>query len=129
MKQVGLWIDHRRAVIVTLDGKDDKGVVEEIVSGMEKHVRYSGGGDAQDGVADNQVDRRFDGHLDKYYDRVVEHLKDADAILLFGPGEAKGELRKLLVHLGKEDLVAGVEAADKLTDNQIAALVREHFHK
>jgi hypothetical protein len=129
MKEVGLWIDHRRAVIVTLDGKDDKGVVEEIISGMEKHVRYSGGGDVQDGVADNQVDRRFNGHLDKYYDRVAEHLKDAGAILLIGPGEAKGELRKLLAHLGHGDLVVGVETADKLTNNQIAALVREHYHK
>jgi stalled ribosome rescue protein Dom34 len=132
MKQVGLWIDHRRAVIVTLSGqggKDDKGVIEQIDSDMEKHVRFSGGGGMQDGAADNQVDRRYDGHLDKYYDRVAEHLKDADAILLLGPGEAKGEMRKLLVHLGHGDLVAGVETADKLTDNQIAAVVREHFHK
>ena len=129
MKDVGLWIDHRRAVIVTLDGKDDKGTVEEIISGMEKHVRYSGGGDVQDGVADNQVDRRFNGHLDKYYDRVAEHLKDAAAILILGPGEAKVELQKLLAHQGKGGLVAGVQAADKMTDPQLAALVREHFRK
>ena len=129
MKEIGLWIDHRRAVIVTLDGKEDKGTVEEIVSGMEKHVRYSGSGDVQDGIADDQVDKRFDGHLDKYYDRVVEYLKDADAILILGPGEAKGELRKLLAHLGKGELVVGVEAADKMTDGQIAALVREHYRK
>ena len=129
MKEVGLWIDHRRAVIVTLDGKDDKGVVEEVVSGMEKHVRYSSGAHVQEDIAEDQQDKRFNGHLNKYYEEVAEHLKDAAAILILGPGEAKRELQKLCTHQGKGGLVLGVEAADKMTDHQLAALVRQHFHK
>jgi hypothetical protein len=127
MKEVGLWIDHRRAVIVTLDGKDDKGTVEEIISGMEKHVRYSSGAHMQEDVAEDQQDKRFNGHLNKYYEEVAGRLHDAAAILILGPGEAKGELQKLLTQQGKGKLIAGVEAADKMTDNQIASKVREHY--
>lgn len=129
MKEVGLWIDHRRAVIVTLDGKDDKGTVEEVVSGMEKHVRYSSGTHVQEDVAEDQQDKRFNGHLNKYYEEVAGRLRDAAAILILGPGEAKGELHKLLIHQGQGELVVGVQAADKMTDNQLAVLVRQHFRK
>ncbi|MDO9066463.1 MAG: hypothetical protein Q7U96_05205 [Chloroflexota bacterium] len=132
MKEVGLWIDHRRAVIVTLDGKDDKGAhgtIEEVVSGMEKHVRYSSGAHVQEDVAEDQQDKRFNGHLNKYYEEVAGRLRDAAAILILGPGEAKGELQKLLTHQGKGELVVGVQAADKMTDNQLAVLVRQHFRK
>ena len=132
MKEVGLWIDHRRAVIVTLDGKDDKGAqgtIEEVVSGMEKHVRYSSGAHVQEDVAEDQQDKRFNGHLNKYYEEVAGRLRDAAAILILGPGEAKGELQKLLARQGKGGLVVGVQAADKMTDHQLAVLVRQHFHK
>lgn len=129
MKEMGLWIDHRRAVIVTLEGKDDKGTVQEVLSGMEKHVRYSSGSDVQEGPAEDQVDKRFAGHLNKYYEDVAAHLHDAAAILILGPGEAKVEMEKLLARQGKGSLVAGVQAADKMTDNQLAALVRQHFRK
>jgi len=129
MKQVGLWIDHRRAVIVTLEGKGDKGTVQEVLSGMEKHIRYEGGSDVQEGPAEDQVDKRYTGHLSKYYEDVADHLKDAGAILILGPGEAKTELEKVLAHHGLGKVVAGVQAADKLTDNQIAVLVRQHYQK
>jgi hypothetical protein len=136
MKEVGLWIDHRRAVIVTVVAKDDTGAqnrkdatvtVEEVVSGMEKHVRYSSGDDVQSDVAEDQRDRRFNGHLTKYYEKVAGYLRDASSIVILGPGEAKRELQKVLSHLGKGELVTGVEAADKLTNAQIVGLVRQHF--
>ena len=56
---VGLWIDHRKAVIASLAGKVEK--TRRIVSDMEKHVRFSAG--AQEASAENQRDRRFAGHL------------------------------------------------------------------
>ena len=38
--QVGLWIDHRKAVIVTLSDEGDATTLVE--SNVERHVRYSG---------------------------------------------------------------------------------------
>jgi hypothetical protein len=34
------------------------------------------------------------GHLNIYYDAVTACIRDAESILIFGPGEAKGELQK-----------------------------------
>ena len=122
-KSVGLWIDHRQAIIVSLTDKG--GTTMRIVSHMEKHVRFSRA--AQDASAENQRDRRFTGHLQKYYDEVVSSIRDADAILILGPGEAKGELKARLESEALGRRIAGVEAVDKMTDQQIESKVRQYF--
>lgn len=120
---VGLWIDHRKAVIVSLTEKVGK--TTRVISRMEKHVRFSGG--AQDSAAEDQRDRRFTGHLDKYYDRVVASIRGANSILILGPGEAKAELKARLKAEALDGRIAGIETVDKMTDQQIVARVRQHF--
>jgi hypothetical protein len=122
-KEVGVWIDHRKAVIAIISGKNED--LRQIDSNMEKHVRYSGG--AQEDSAEDQRDRRFAGHLDKYYDEVIACIRDADSILILGPGEAKIELEARLGHEALRGRVVGIEAADKMTDRQVAARVRRRF--
>jgi hypothetical protein len=128
-RNAGLWIDHKEAIIVfaanEADGAEE---TKRMQSGMEKHVRYSGRA-ASEGVAEDQRDRKFASDLDLYYDEVIAQLKDATSILIFGPGEAKGELKKRMEHKGLGDAIVGVETTDKMTDNQIAAKVREHYKK
>ena len=120
---VGLWIDHRKAVIVNLREKGEE--TSEIPSHMEKHVRFSGG--AEDSAAEDQRDRRFTGHLHRYYDEVVSSLRDADSILILGPGEAKVELKARLDSEALGGRVVGIETVDKMTNGQIAAKVRQYF--
>ena len=74
-------------------------------------------------------EKDFTGHLNIYYDAVIACIRDADSILIFGPGEAKGELEKRLASKGLSGRVVGVETVDKMTDRQIAAKVRQHFPK
>ena len=125
-KQVGLWIDHKEAFIVFVgEGAEE---TQHLESGMEKHVRFSGRHSADDGSADNQRDRQFAEHLSKYYDEVIATIREVEAIFLFGPGEAKGELKKQLVAHGLGERIVGVETTDKLTENQVAAKVRLHYH-
>ena len=124
-REVGVWIDHRKAVIAILAGTTEQ--VRQVTSNMEKHVRYSGA--AQEDSAEDQRDRRFTGHLNKYYDQVIGCIRDADSILILGPGEAKVELEE---RLGKEALrgrIVGIETVDKMTDRQVAARVRQRFLK
>jgi hypothetical protein len=47
--------------------------------------------------------------------------------LIFGPGEAKGELKRRLASMKLADRVTAVETADKMTDPQIVAKVRTYF--
>jgi stalled ribosome rescue protein Dom34 len=118
-KCVGVWIDHRKAVIVTI--KDGAEEIHSVVSGVEKHVRYSGG------MPEDQQEHRFTNHLNEFYASIISHLHDADSILLLGPGEAKVEFKTRLESNALGDRVDGIETVDKLTDRQIAAKVREHF--
>jgi len=132
-KEAGLWIDHRQAVIVIL--LDQKEETKRIRSNVGKHVSYSGASHAQaatgshDDSAENKRDRRFDDQLSRYYDAVFAYLRDADSILIFGPGEAKVELQKCLEAHGLSDRIVAVKTTDKMTDDQIAAEVRQHFRE
>ena len=122
--KVGLWIDHKKAVMVFLtDGSEE---IRVIASNMEKHVRFSGDSSEQ-GSADDMRDRQYASHLDRFYDDVIAYIHDAESILLLGPGEAKGELAKLLESKGLKQRLVGIETVDKMTDHQIAARVRQHF--
>jgi hypothetical protein len=122
-RNVGIWIDHREAFIVSLS--DNTNETMRITSHMEKHVRFSGG--AENSGGDDQRDKRFTGHLNKYYDKVVSSIRDADAIFIIGPGEAREELKARLEGEALGKRIAGIEAADKMTDGQITARVKEWF--
>lgn len=130
-REAGLWIDHRQAVIVTFVGQAE--VTKRIVSNMEKHVRYSGASHPKDQTeshndsAEDIRDRRFDDHLSTFYDEVIACLSDVDAILILGPGEARVELQKRLEAQEPRGRIVAIEAADKMSDGQIAAQIRQHF--
>jgi hypothetical protein len=130
MKQnAGLWIDHKQAIVVFIGiGTDANEEIKRMKSGMEKHVRYSG--ESSEGAsAEDARERQYTTHLNQYYDHVITLLRDAESILVFGPGEAKGEFNKRLIHKGMGERVVGVGTTDKMTDGQISAKVREHFKK
>jgi len=124
-REVGVWIDHRKAVIAILAGKSEE--IGQVTSNMEKHVRYSAA--AQEDSAEDQRDRRFTGHLNKYYDEVIARIREADSILILGPGEAKIELQERLRHEALGARIVGIETVDKMTDRQVAARARQRFRK
>ena len=120
---VGLWIDHKRAVIVIINEKGEE--TKQIESDMEKHVRFSG--EAQKSTEEDISDRRFTNQLNKYYDEVIESIQIADSILVLGPGEAKIEFKKRLESKEIKKRLINIETVDKMSDNQIAAKVRQYF--
>lgn len=128
---VGLWIDHAKAVIVAVT---DQGVdIKRITSNVDKQSRRTGGAlpaapiKREPRPQDDIHERDYVGHLNVYYDQVISTLRDADAVLLFGPGEAKGELKKRMETARLGERIVGVESADKMTDRQIAEKVRRRF--
>ena len=132
-KQAGLWIDHRKAVIAIVSAEGEETL--EIKSNVEKQpgrfagVRSTTPHEAQQVQADDRRERDFTGQLHRYYDVVIAAIRDAESILIFGPGEAKGELKKRLEHAKLGGHIIAMETVDKMTDGQIAAKVREYFHK
>jgi len=131
--KVGLWIDHRKALIVAVMDKREEILL--IRSKVEKQPGRSGGirsttsYEAQQVPADDSRERKFTGHLNIYYNAVIASIRDAESILILGPGEAKGELKKRLVRDKLGGQIVGIETIDRMTDRQIAAKVRRYFQE
>jgi len=129
--KVGLWIDHRKAIVVAITDKGEEARL--VISKVERQLRRSGDAplegayDKAQAPARNSRQRTFTSRLNIYYDAVVACIRDAEAILIFGPGEAKGELKKRLKKGNLIGRIVGMETVDKMTDHQIAAKVRQHF--
>ncbi|MCX6093345.1 MAG: hypothetical protein NTY63_00775 [Candidatus Bipolaricaulota bacterium] len=129
--KVGLWIDHKKGIVVGITDKGEE--TAHVISAVEKQLRRSGDSPLQGSYearrvpADNSRQRALTGHLNTYYDAVIAAIGDAEAIFIFGPGEAKGELKKRLEKSKLGGRIVSLETVDKMTDRQIAAKVREHF--
>ena len=125
-KEIGLWIDHREAVIVVRTDKAEQ--ITRIKSDAEKQIRFPGGS-RKEGLQKTEAvrDKRLEKHLGKYLDDIIAHIRDAELIQIFGPGQAKGELAKRLEDEGLKERIVEIETVDKMTDNQIAAKVRKYF--
>jgi len=121
-QDVGVWIDHKKAVIVFIS--DGQVTTRTLESDVGAHPRYSG---FQAG-GEKKYEDRHNQDLDRYYDDVIGHVGEPDALLLFGPGEAKLQLKERFGRSkGRSESIVAVENADKLTDPQIVAKVKEHY--
>jgi len=130
---VGVWIDHRKAVVVAVtDAGEEMGLT---ISRVEKQLRRSGDSplkgpyEALQVPADDSREKKLTGQLNIYYDAVIASIRVADSILLFGPGEAKGELQERIEKGRLRGRIVAVETVDKMTDRQIAAKARQYFRE
>ena len=127
----GVWIDHHKAVVVLLTEER-----EDILQILAEHnasaqspagLRPKNSYTPNDFVAEGKRERKVMIHLNQYYDEVIACVRDAQAILILGPGEAKGEFRKRIASRKLRGHIAEMKTVAKLTDQQIADYVRQHF--
>lgn len=131
--KVGIWIDHRKAVIVSAAA--DRVTVKTRESNVGPHSRFSGRagstmpeGGPQDEGGEKRYEERYRQHLDQYYDEVIGDFGQPEALLIFGPGEAKSQLKERLSHSPSLSRCSvTIETTDKLTDQQIVTKVKEHY--
>ena len=131
-QKVGIWIDHRKAVIVSASADGVRATTLE--SDVGPHARYSAraGYPTPDGPqgrrGEQKYEHRYDHHLDQYYDEVITQLGEPEALFIFGPGEAKLQLKERLSRSkALFERIVGVETTDRLTDPQIVAKVKKHY--
>lgn len=134
--KTGLWVDHQEAILVTLTESGEQ--IQHIESGVQKQERRLGRPPGEttpvsiaSGVVppDDVREREYQDHLARYYQKIFSHLQSADEILILGPGEAKIELKKRLIHIRAVPPRLTLQAADKMTLPQIVAQVRHYFHQ
>ena len=129
--QMVVWIDNRKATVVAITGQGEE--ISLVISQVEKHRRRSGDSPRKGSYeprqvpADNSRQSAFTSHLNIYYDAVIACIREAESILILGPGEAKAELKERLEKHKLGAHIAAIETADKMTDRQIAATVRAYF--
>ena len=128
--EAGLWVDHRESLIVVLSKTGEE--TKRIQSNVQKQLRRTGEPSVgrfeyQEVPADDSRQRAYSGYLARYYDEIVAYFRDAGAVLIFGPGEAKGELKKRFEKECSGAHIVTMETTDKMTEPQIVAHVRHHF--
>jgi len=128
--QVGVWIDHEKALIVAA-GQDTVTVVPSHVRG---HPRFKGGGgypggdSSQGGGSEKRSEEHHSNELKRFFDEVAAKIGRAEAVLIFGPGEAKHQLAARLEHAtARPRPTIAIEASDRLTDAQVVAKVSKYF--
>jgi len=122
-KNLGIWLDHASAHLmeftpdpvvantvesadILLDKKQANGRSEHLMHNKEQH------------------------QLSEYYKRIGEKIVDYEEVVLFGPTDAKAELYNVLKADHRfANIKIDVEQADKMTENQQHAFVRNHFSK
>jgi hypothetical protein len=129
--KVGLWVDHKKAIIVSITGHGEE--IGHVISKAEKQARRSGDSPLKGAYDSYQVppeDRKqhaYTRHLNIYYDAVISAIRNAEEIFIFGPGEAKIELKKRLAKKKMTERIRGFETADKMTDRQFALMIRKRL--
>ena len=131
-KNTGIWIDHKEAVLVSIDG--DQTFVQHVESGAESHLKPAGGWKAGGTIVaqavfnEHTAEERRKHQYQAFYMKVIELLGDSSKIAIFGPGEAKLEFAKAIEKIsGLQTKVTGVEVCERLTENQLIAKVKTLF--
>ena len=115
-------------------GSGARVTTKTLESEVGPHARYSdhSGYPTPDGPrgggGEKAYEERYAQLLDRYYDEVVRLLARPEALLIFGPGEAKLQLKERISRCrGLCDRIVGIETTDTLTNPQIVAKVKEHY--
>lgn len=133
-KQIGVWIDTKKAKIVTLIG--DQRNLKIIESEIETRERIPGESNQPGRFGDQYLDQekskeqKIKKQAGDFFKTIMTELTGCDSIVIFGPSNMKHELEK---EIKKDHLVSSklkeVVTADSMTDNQTSALVVDFYKK
>lgn len=134
-KQTGIWIDSKKAIIVTLN--DGMEFICEVQSDLENKVYHDKEGDKGSFMANQHInsDKTFDERkkhqMNSYLNNVISSINGSDELYVFGPAETKTKLQQKI--LDNKSTIAeklkSIETADSMTQNQIVAKVKEYYKK
>lgn len=117
-RHVVVWLDHSEAHVIHFNREASE--AEHIRATAKPHLNVRAG--VRAGSGRSAQDRA-------YLDAVVSAVKDAQEILVVGPGSEKAQLYKhmLKAHHPVAEKVVSVESADHPTDAQLLAYARKYF--
>ena len=124
IREVGVWIDSRKAIIVTIIHPEAG--ISRIQANLQREVCFTEIS-FQDGPLQETGSRKSAQELGGYYEDVIAIIREAESIQIFGPDDTKLELEKQLKRKGHGKRIVGIETAVKMSERQIEAKVWRHF--
>jgi hypothetical protein len=120
-KNIGIWMDHASAHLIefTMDPIETTIITSKFTHQEKEHSLSK---------SEALMHHKEQHQQAEYYKEIGEVIKKYKEVLLFGPTDAKVELFNLLRkdHLF-EKIKIETKQADKMTENQEHAFVKEYF--
>lgn len=119
-RNLGIWMDHENANLIDLDAqKQHRSITCKFTFDTKEEALNR---------SENLMHNKRQQMHKAYYKEIADIIFKYDSVLIFGPTNAKTELHN---HLNKDlhfkDIAIQVQAADKMTDNEKDAFVRNYF--
>jgi hypothetical protein len=120
-KNLGIWMDHASARLMEFTTDPIETTIIE--SAFTYEVKEESLHKSENGMHNKEQHEQS-----AWYKQLGEIIKNYEAVVLFGPTDAKLELLNVLRkdHLF-EKIKIDVKPADKMTENQQHAFVRDYF--
>lgn len=126
IKKLGIWMDHSHAFLLEFknDSIDRNCIVSESIL-QEKENSL----DIDHIHTDfNDLHKKKKQQRSKYYNKIIDIIRDFQQVILFGPTDAKNELLNLLeADPLFENIKIELKDTGKMTENQMHAFVIGHF--
>ncbi|MFZ1320249.1 MAG: hypothetical protein WAT71_01700 [Ignavibacteria bacterium] len=136
-KKIGVWLDHSKAKLIEImEGGSE---ITTVHSPYKRRIRIPGEsssnvqtrfGKRYFSNTDFKIHQKKQNDKNVYFKDLEKRLQKYDMILLFGPTLAKTELSNFL---SEKKLFASKSIvqknSDKMTENEMVALVRKYFEK
>lgn len=120
-KNLGIWMDHSTANLIDLNSNKKKNSITSKFNFSTKEEALT--------RSENLMHNKRQQMHEAYYKEIADEILKYDHVLLFGPTNAKTELHNYLnKDLHFKDKIIDIQTADKMTDNQQDAFVKNHFN-
>ena len=121
-KKIGIWMDHANAHLMEYEDPIVTTIIASDSTYEEKQFTLQKG--------ESFMQRKNQEQEAAYYKTIADSIRNYDEVLLFGPTNAKTELSNILEDdLSFSKIKIEIKQADKMTENQERAFVRDYFSK
>ena len=133
-KNIGIWIDSNKAVIIILSNnthslkKIESNIVfrERVEGETKKYGRFGG----QYLTYEKNRENRRNELTNLFFKKLVKEISNCNAIVLFGPSTMKNQFEKeIKKNMQIADKLVGTYNSDSITENQMVAWVKDCFNK
>ncbi len=121
-KNLGIWMDHSIANLIDLNlKKHSRSITSEFTFNTKEEALSR---------SESLMHNKRQQMHEAYYKEIANVILKYNNVFLFGPTNAKTELHNYLnKDLHFKDINIDIESADKMTDNEKDAFVKNHFKK